>query len=377
MAAINQRLLQPGERVRVMVVDDSVVIRRLVAQALEQDSMLEVVGTASNGAIGLQRIPQLNPDVITLDIEMPDMDGLEMLRRVRREFPKLRIIMFSTLTERGGVKTLEALTLGADDYVAKASNEGSLDRSMIRLREEMIPKIKQFFRQSLEDRVTPRTETASLPAAPSNRRNPLSSQLEKPRPEVVVIGVSTGGPTALGDILPRLPADFQLPILVVQHMPPLFTRLLAERLNSTCQLPVCEASQGCAVEPGKILIAPGDFHMKLVRDGAGVSVCLDQSPRQNSCRPAVDALFVSTAEVYGGAALAVILTGMGQDGLRGAEILKARGAGIVAQDEATSVVWGMPGAVVNGGLADRVLPLNEVVPEILRRSTGVRREMYG
>ncbi len=368
MAAVNQRLLQPGERVRVMVVDDSVVIRRLVTQALEQDSMLEVVGTASNGAIGLQRIPQFNPDVITLDIEMPDMDGLEMLRRVRREYPKLRIIMFSTLTERGGAKTLEALTLGADDYVAKASNEGSLDRSMIRLREEMIPKIKQFFRQPIEDRPATRHETSSIPVAPSNRRNTPTSPRLKAWPEVVVIGVSTGGPTALGEILPKLPANFQLPILVVQHMPPLFTRLLAERLNSTCQLPVCEAHHGCTVEPGKIFIAPGDFHMKLARDKAAVRVCLDQSVRQNSCRPAVDALFVAAAEVYGGAALAVILTGMGQDGARGAEILKARGAAIVAQDEASSVVWGMPGAVVNAGLADRVLPLGEVVPEILRRS---------
>jgi two-component system, chemotaxis family, protein-glutamate methylesterase/glutaminase len=377
MAAVNQRLLQPGERVRVMVVDDSVVIRRLVTQALEQDPMLEVVGTASNGAIGLQRIPQLNPDVITLDIEMPDMDGLEMLRRVRCEYPKLRIIMFSTLTERGGAKTLEALTLGADDYVAKASNEGSLDRSMIRLREEMIPKIKQFFRQSMEDRVAARSETLCLPAAPSNWRNTFASQRETMRPQVVVIGVSTGGPTALGEILPRLPANFELPILIVQHMPPLFTRLLAERLNSTCQLPVCEAYHGCAVDPGRILIAPGDFHMKLAKDGAAVSVCLDQSPRQNSCRPAVDALFVSTGEVYGGAVLAVILTGMGQDGLRGVEILKARGASVIAQDQASSVVWGMPGAVANAGLADSILPLNEVVPEILRRSTGVRRELYG
>jgi len=379
MAVVNQRLLQPGERVRVMVVDDSVVIRRLVTQALEQDSMLGVVGTASNGAIGLQRIPQLNPDLITLDIEMPDMDGLEMLRRVRREYPRLRIIMFSTLTERGGAKTLEALTLGADDYVAKVSNEGSLDGSMIRLREEMIPKIKQFFRQSMDDRVAARPEPLCLPAASSssNWRNPPMSRRQTMRPEVVVIGVSTGGPTALGEILPKIPANFQLPILVVQHMPPLFTRLLAERLNSTCQLPVCEAYQGCAVEPGKILIAPGDFHMKLAKGGASVSVCLDQSPRQNSCRPAVDALFVSTGEVYGGAALAVILTGMGQDGLRGVEILKARGANVIAQDEASSVVWGMPGAVVNAGLADRILPLNEVVPEILRRSTGGRRELYG
>lgn len=377
MTAINQRLLQPGERVRVMVVDDSVVIRRLVSQALEGDPMLEVVGTASNGAIGLQRIPQLNPDVITLDIEMPDMDGLEMLRRVRREYPQLRIIMFSTLTERGGAKTLEALTLGADDYVAKVSNEGSLDRSMVRLREEMIPKIKQFFRLSMEGRAAAWPKPLDLPTAPSSRLYPLSSPWEKARPQVVVIGVSTGGPTALGEILPTVPADFQLPILVVQHMPPLFTRLLAERLNATCQLPVCEAYQGCVVEPGKIFIAPGDFHMKLARDGAAARVFLDQSPRQNSCRPAVDALFASTGEVYGGAVVAVILTGMGQDGLRGVEMLKAQGASVIAQDEASSVVWGMPGAVVNAGLADCVVPLNEVVSQILRRSLGVMRELYG
>jgi two-component system chemotaxis response regulator CheB len=368
MAALNQRLLQPGERVRVMVVDDSVVIRRLVAQALEDDPTLEVVGTASNGSIGLQRIPQLNPDVITLDIEMPDMDGLEMLRRVRREYPKVRIIMFSTLTEKGGAKTLEALTLGADDYVAKVSNEGSLDRSMIRLRDEMIPKIKQFFRQPIEPWTAVPREIARLPMAPVSWQNVSGSQQERMRPRVVVIGVSTGGPTALGEILPTIPTGFPLPILVVQHMPPLFTRLLAERLNSTCQVPVAEAYQGCKVEPGMILIAPGDFHMKLAKEGAAVSVCLDQGPRQNSCRPAVDALFASTGEVYGGAVLAVVLTGMGQDGLRGVEILKARGASILAQDEPSSVVWGMPGAVVNAGLADRVLPLHEVVPEILRRS---------
>jgi two-component system chemotaxis response regulator CheB len=232
---MNQRLLQPGERVRVMVVDDSVVIRRLVTQALEQDPLLEVVGTASNGAIGLQRIPQLNPDVITLDIEMPDMDGLEMLRRVRREFPKLRVIMFSTLTERGGAKALEALTLGADDYVAKVSNEGSLDRSMIRLREEMIPKIKQFFRLPQESKATVSPQPANTFPRPQTVQRLSMSQTTKVRPNVVVIGVSTGGPTALGTILPEFPSDFPLPILVVQHMPPLFTRLLAERLNSTCR----------------------------------------------------------------------------------------------------------------------------------------------
>jgi two-component system, chemotaxis family, protein-glutamate methylesterase/glutaminase len=366
MPVINQRFLQPGERIRVMVVDDSVVIRRLVTQALEQDPVLEVVGTASNGAIGLQRIPQFNPDVITLDIEMPDMDGMEMLRRIRREYPQLRVIMFSTLTERGAAKTLEALTLGADDYVAKVSNEGSLDRSMARLREEMIPKIKQFFRVPQQVRAAAQHMAAYAPMSQLARLSTPVLTSMKVRPQVVVIGVSTGGPTALGAIMPKLPAGFPLPVLVVQHMPPLFTRLLAERLNSTCQLPVEEATQGRVVEPGKILVAPGDFHMKLASNGDGVRVLLDQSPRQNSCRPAVDALFASAGEVYGGAVLAVILTGMGQDGLHGTEILKAQGASVLAQDEASSVVWGMPGAVVNAGLADSVLPLDEVVPEILR-----------
>jgi two-component system chemotaxis response regulator CheB len=187
----------------------------------------------------------------------------------------------------------------------------------------------------------------------------------KLRPKVLVIGISTGGPTALGEILPSLPASFPLPVLLVQHMPPLFTRLLAERLNASCQLTVEEAVHGQAIEAGKILIAPGDFHMKVASSAGGMKICLDQSARQCSCRPAVDALFASVAEAYGGAVLAVILTGMGQDGLHGVELLRARGARILAQDEASSVVWGMPGAVVNAGLADRVLPLDGIVPEIL------------
>ena len=370
MAVLSKRLLQPGQRIRVLVVDDSVVIRRLVTHALEQDPALEVVGAASNGAIALQRIPQMSPDVLTLDIEMPEMNGLEMLRRVRREYPHLRVIMFSTLTERGAAVTLEALTQGADDNVAKVSNEGSLDRSMRRLREELVPKVKQFFHLAGQSRTEPRPEPVPVVATlPGWRAVPVFGNA-KVRPRVVVIGVSTGGPAALGAILPQLPAGFPLPVLVVQHMPPLFTRFLAERLHATCRLPVVEASQSVPVDAGKILIAPGDYHMKVAPGDAGPCIALDQSPPQNSCRPAVDALFASIGEVYGGAAIAAILTGMGQDGLRGTQILKAYGASVLAQDEASSVVWGMPGAVANAGLADRVLPLDQVVPEIRRLAGG-------
>jgi two-component system chemotaxis response regulator CheB len=371
MAVLNRRTLQAGERVRVLVVDDSVVIRRLVTHALEQDPELEVVGAAANGSIALRLIPQLNPDVLTLDIEMPEMGGLETLRRLSRDHPRLRVIMFSTLTERGAEVTLEALTLGADDYVTKASNEGSLDQSMMRLREELIPKVKQFFLLPTKSSAPSRMQVPQILAAPPRERIPSFALSANQRPKVVVIGVSTGGPSALGAILPHLPAEFPLPVLLVQHMPPLFTRFLADRLHASCPLSVEEASQSDSVTAGKILIAPGDFHLKVTARGGDVRVQLDQSPLQNFCRPAVDALFSSIAEVYGGAVIAAILTGMGHDGLRGVEILKAQGASILAQDEASSVVWGMPGAVVTAGLADSVLPLDQIVPEILRRTDRV------
>ncbi len=367
MAAVNRRTLLPGERIRVLVVDDSVVIRSLVTHALEQVAEIEVVGVAANGVIALKRIAQFNPDVLTLDIEMPEMDGLETLRRLRREYPHLRVIMFSTLTERGAAVTLEALTLGADDYVTKASNEGSLDHSLTRLRMELIPKIKQFFRGAAPTALTgPRRP----PSEGQPARLASLAGYSLLRPKLVAIGTSTGGPAALSAVLPKFPAGFPLPILVVQHMPPLFTRFLAERLSACCHLPVEEARQGDPVVPGRVLIAPGDFHLKLAANGGKVHVLLDQSPPQNFCRPAVDALFSSVSEVYGGAVVAAVFTGMGHDGLRGVEVLKARGAFILAQDEASSVVWGMPGAVVNAGLADRVLPLNQCAQEILRRTQG-------
>jgi two-component system chemotaxis response regulator CheB len=353
-------LIKPGQRIRVLVVDDSVVIRRAVSHALAQDQTLEIVGSAANGAIALERIPQLSPDVVTLDVEMPEMNGLETLRELRRSHPNLIVIMFSTLTERGASTTLDALLLGANDYVTKPSNTGSLDRSLELVREQLIPKIRQFFQ--FEEQIATRMRPMQVSPVPSL----CAATSIRPR-SIVCIGVSTGGPRALAEVIPAFPPDFPLPIVIVQHMPPVFTRLLAERLQANSRLDVVEAQQGMTVAPGKVIIAPGDYHMRVVRSAGQIVVSLDQSPPENSCRPAVDVLFRSVCDLYSGAVISVILTGMGQDGLRGIEQLKSCGAYVIAQDEPSSVVWGMPGAVAQAGLADSILSLKAVVPEILRR----------
>ena len=321
-----------------------------------------MAAVAANGRIALDRVAQANPDVITLDIEMPEMDGLEMLRELRRQNRTMPVVMFSTMTERGASATLEALSLGADDYVTKASNAGSLDISLANLRQQLIPKIRQFF-QIAQPRIA--QPIAVQPAILAKDRAPTAIATHC-QPRAIAIGVSTGGPAALARILPQFPQGLRLPVFVVQHMPPLFTRLLAERLATLTSLAVREAVDGETPEPGRIYVAPGDLHMRLMNSGGGPRIVLDQGPPLNSCRPAVDALFASLADVYGPAVVAAVLTGMGQDGMRGAERLSAQGAHILAQDEATSVVWGMPGAVVHAGIANEVVPLDEVVPAILR-----------
>lgn len=354
MPALSTQALRPGQKIRVLVVDDSVVIRRLVCHALEEDPLIEVVGVAANGAAALNRIPQLNPDVLTLDIEMPEMDGLSLLKQLRPQYPRLRVVMFSTLTDRGGAATLEALALGADDYVTKASNAGSLDVSLGNLRRELLPKIHQFFSKD--------------PGHPPARETSPRTQRGSVRADVIAIGISTGGPSALATLIPQLPTDLRVPVLIVQHMPPLFTRLLAERLDATTKLEVREGAAGDLVVPGRVYVAPGDFHMRVIKGRRGLELSLDQEPQLNSCRPAVDALFASVADTYGSAAVGAVLTGMGQDGLDGAARLKARGASVYVQDEATSVVWGMPGSVAGAGLADAVLPLSGIAGALVRRT---------
>jgi two-component system, chemotaxis family, protein-glutamate methylesterase/glutaminase len=366
---MGRTVIEPGRKIRVLVVDDSVVIRRLVTLALQEDAEIEVVGSAANGAIALQRIPQMNPDVVTLDVEMPEMNGLEALRRIRKEYPHLVVIMFSTLTSRGATATMDALTLGANDYVTKAANVGALDKSIAALRQELIPKVKQFFHGPAH------LEPKPAMAAPPGEGKPVLAHgsfgvRRTGAKKAIVIGVSTGGPTALAEIMPQFPANLPVPVAIVQHMPPMFTRLLAERLQLKSKIRVVEAEEGMPMEPGKAVVAAGDFHLVLKREGTKVVCSLNQDPPENSCRPAVDVLFRSALEAYGGNVVAAILTGMGQDGLRGAEVLRPAGAYVIAQDEASSVVWGMPGAVVRAGLSDSVVSLQGMVPEILKRTAG-------
>lgn len=355
-------------RIKVLVVDDAVVVRRLVTDALAEDPQIEVVGAAANGRIALAKIEQINPDILTLDVEMPEMDGLQTLKALRQTYPQLPVVMFSTLTERGGVSTLDALALGANDYVTKPSNVGNVMLAKQRIQEELIPKLKALCPQLVPATplpVTPRPAVVRATAATTNRFGiPVSTRRNL---EILAIGVSTGGPNALAELIPALPANFPVPVVIVQHMPPLFTKLLAERLNAQAALKVAEAVPGAVLQPGQVWLAPGGFHLLVERVADQVCLKTNQELAENSCRPAVDVLFRSVARVYGAGALAVVLTGMGQDGLRGCEELRAVGGQVLVQDEATSVVWGMPGFVAQAGLAERVLPLTQIAPEILRR----------
>ena len=348
--------MQSQPKVRVLVVDDSVVIRKILTDTLSADPAIEVVGSAQNGKIALAKISQCQPDVITLDVEMPVMNGLETLAEIRKSYQKLPVIMFSTLTEAGAAATLDALSLGASDYATKPSNTGGPLVAISAVRSELIPKIK-----ALCSAATPRAIRPGPPrvAAPRPR--------SRTRLEIVAIGTSTGGPNALAELFPSFPKDFPVPIVTVQHMPPIFTRLLAERLSSRCHIPVEEGRDGGDLAPAHAWIAPGNYHMKVKRSTLHPHIELDQSPPEHSCRPAVDVLFRSVAEAYGPSALAVVMTGMGSDGVLGAQRIREAGGEVLVQDEDSSVVWGMPGLTYAAGHADAVYSLQALGPEITRR----------
>jgi two-component system chemotaxis response regulator CheB len=353
-------------RIRVLVVDDSLVVRKVLTDALSADPDVEVAATASNGSIALRKIPQVCPDVVLLDVEMPEMDGLETVRRLRAEWPRLPVIMCSSLTERGADTTLRALAYGATDCIAKPSGlNGFQFDAMGDFKAELLRKVRALGGSHASTR--PPATVPPPPVAPRGAREPVAA---------LAIGCSTGGPNALGALFEGLPRDLPVPILIVQHMPPLFTKLLADRLATSSGLRVTEARAGDLVEPGCAYVAPGDYHMTVVRDGARVRVALNQDPAENSCRPAVDVLFRSVARLYGPGALAAVLTGMGQDGTRGARAIVEAGGAVLAQDAASCVVPSMPKAVVAAGLAADVVPLDRMAQELVfrvRRNTPVPR----
>ncbi len=351
-------------KIRVLIVDDSVVARRLLTDALSADPAIEVADIAATGRVALAKIPYCNPDLITLDVDMPEMSGLETLAAVRKAHPQLPVIMVSNLTEQGAVVTLDALGLGATDYVTKPSDVKNREAALQKVREELIPKIKTFCRSVIG------TDPAPLPSRAFDRES--APPFETARVDVVAIGISTGGPNALAEIIPLLPKDFPTPIVIVQHMPPIFTKFLSDRLASKSLMKVSEVVPGETLESGHVYIAPGDHHALLERDGVDVRLRTNRDIPENSCRPSVDVLFRSAAKVFGAHVLGVIMTGMGQDGFRGCERIKEAGGKVLAQDEASSVVWGMPGFVVRAGLADRVLPLAQLPNEILRRARAGR-----
>jgi two-component system chemotaxis response regulator CheB len=339
----------------VLVVDDSIVVRRVVTEVLEAQEDMEVVGSASNGSVALTKMAQLKPDLVILDIEMPEMDGLTALTHLRQDHPRTPVIMFSSLTELGAKATLEALSRGASDFFAKPGGAGGLEASRRVIQSELVPAIRALCPRKV---LKPEPVLAATkPRAPSTPA----------RIDAIAIGASTGGPNALVEIFAGLPAGLPVPILIVQHMPPMFTQMLAERLTNNSRVATCEARPGTALEPGKAWIAPGDYHLLVAREATRVVMKVNQDAPESACRPAVDPLLRSVANAYGRNCLAIVLTGMGQDGLRGCEAIRTAGGQILAQDEATSVVWGMPGFVVRAGMADKVLPLSLIAGEIVRR----------
>jgi two-component system chemotaxis response regulator CheB len=384
--------------IRVLAVDDSAVMRGVLRnlfqiQALKKASDLpamELCGIVEDGVECLAAVLQLRPDVVVLDLEMPRMHGLDVLERLRLEEPSLPIIMCSAYTERGARSTLDALALGAADYVMKPSNQNDLATSMETLASQLLPKIAVLGGAGFHLLSDTRDKMTQQEIAESEQLHSLGSMdasaiggSNGARVEIVVIGVSTGGPSALEAMLPRLAVDFAVPVMIVQHMPKLFTGELAEQLNRYCALRVREAQDGAEVKPGTIWLAPGDAHMEVQAakgSGAGGNgvvhravVQLHQQRSLNHCKPSVDYLFSSAATLYGAGTLALMMTGMGSDGLAGARYVHEAGGVVLTQDEATSAVWGMPGRVFQAGLSREPLPLASLAGELTRRVNAGRK----
>jgi two-component system, chemotaxis family, protein-glutamate methylesterase/glutaminase len=369
---------------KVLVADDSILFRRVMAEVLSSLPDVEVVGQAPNGMLALQKTKEFCPDLLTLDMEMPEMDGLAVLDALKGMANPPCVIVVSALTQRGGALTMQALQKGAFDFITKPDGAGGQEQSRAKLLSDLAPRIKAIslrlgVRGILRGVAAPAgavpasavvvqpsppsTVPPPVPGSISERMNRLAGAV---RPEMVLIGVSTGGPNALAALLPALPGRIGVPIFVVQHMPPIFTQSMADSLNAKCALMVCEASDGQRAAADVVYVAPGGCHMRLAPvEGGGCSIQITDDPPENNCRPAVDYLFRSASLHFPGRAMAVILTGMGSDGTLGLRLLKRRGCLAIAQNEATCVVYGMPKAAVDAGVVDEVLPLDAIAGRIV------------
>ena len=356
---------------RVMVVDDTVLYRKIVSDALATLPGVEVVGSAHNGKAAITKLASLKPDLLTLDIEMPEMNGIEVLDHIQRHTPQIGAIMLSTLTHEGGVMTMKALELGAFDFIPKPQS-GTMAENRKKIESAIAPMIRAFQRSYLTRRklklVARPGHTVSHRKIAAAASRPLRTPLNRSKAEIVVIGISTGGPNALAKMLPMIPKDIGVPILIVQHMPPMFTQSLANSLAAKCSIAVREARQGEPILPNTALIAPGGKQMKIIAgaDGKTRVVKITDDPPENSCKPSVDYLFRSVAHHYVGRATGVIMTGMGSDGTQGLKLMKKNGATIIAQNEASCVVFGMPKEAAESGLADAVLPLDQIAEMITK-----------
>lgn len=343
--------------IRVLVVDDSAFMRFTIAKHLGDHPRITVVGSARDGNEALELIPKLNPDVVTLDVEMPHLDGLSTLREIMTRFPR-PVVMLSSLTNEGTVETVQALTLGAVDFIAKPSNKANV-HAVIADAVEKIIKAASTKVYSL----TSHQKRAPVPATMLQQVSKSSRSLNQ-NDKVLFIGSSTGGPRALNTLVPDLPADLPAAVVIVQHMPVGFTRSLADRLDSISKIKVKEAEPGDKLEVGRALLAPGGFHMVFDRNG---QVTLNQNPTVHGVRPAIDVTMASMVPLYGKSMLGVILTGMGSDGTTGCQLVHEAGGYIIAEDESTCIVWGMPRSVYEAGVADSVLPLTEIAAGIQKK----------
>lgn len=408
-----------SNEIRVMLCDDSAIMLRLIKKSLEIEPRLQIVCEAKHGREALEKLDQARPDIVVMDVEMPVMDGVEAVRQIRKRHRSLPIVMFSSLTSRGAAATLDAIAAGATDFATKPAGSGHIQKAMEALHRDLVPKLLQYggigkkspaptkpAARPAEARVTKFKPTNVTPAEakpnpmdklrsgkkPQRSPSSILGGVARPAPnhaatgaasgngggankgrggpvKAIAIGVSTGGPQALAKFFTALPKPLSVPIVVTQHMPPVFTQLLAERLSLQTGHAVHEAADGDNVVPGKVLIAPGDHHMLIRREGTSLKACLSQDPPRNSCRPSVDPMFESMATCFGKNLLGLVFTGMGQDGAEGVKRLKACGARVFIQDKASSVVWGMPGEVAKLGLADRVIPIDQMGMEVSRLIT--------